>query len=207
MGLLENKFLDTLKDEMRIVRFQRYTNFHVHLVLYMCTDALTSIEITLLKQISKYAVVFPVIAKSDIRTIKELGNLNYILTKQLQDADIVPLDFLSQDTVSEYGLETCDNNKNNDDDDDINETDIMDYYFPYTIFCGEDGDSPGENKTKRQFSWGVADAANPKHCEYSILIFQIFQEWRKEIVSWNSELYEAWRAERLSKTTSCNVYR
>ncbi|KAG5513977.1 hypothetical protein PMAC_000599 [Pneumocystis sp. 'macacae'] len=208
---LESKFEETFSEETKVKRPHKNIDTHIHCVFYLIDPmspyfhydtSVDPLDILIIKRLSKYTTVIPVISKVDTCTKYRLENIKYIWRKEMEKNGINFLEFLgdgeshdedSKGSASSYSQEESYNEACN--------------LLPFGCMSPDKVQKQSfcfkmEKVTQlcREYPWGKADPLNKKHCDFSILKEMVFGEWRNEMREFCKQvLYENWRTDRLEK--------
>lgn len=188
---LEQQFDYVLAEETRIKRNPRFEDTRVHVALYFIEPnghGLNELDIELMKRISRYTNVLPIISKADCMTQDELLRFKQNLLNDFQRYNI---------PIFKFELDP-----NDDDLDAIEENENLAKLQPFAIICSDQRD-PQSGKYIREYPWGKIDNVNnEKISDLLILKNVLFGSHLQEFKDTTQNLlYENYRAEKLSSVT------
>lgn len=188
---LEQQFDYVLAEETRIKRNPRFEDTRVHVALYFIEPnghGLNELDIELMKRVSRYTNVLPIICKADSLTQDELVKFKQILLLDFQRFNI---------PIFKFELDP-----NDDDLDAIEENENLAKLQPFAIICSDERD-PQTGKYIRNYPWGKIDNVNnEKISDLLILKNVLFGSHLQEFKDTTQNLlYENYRAEKLSSVT------
>ncbi|CCE66140.1 hypothetical protein TPHA_0O01730 [Tetrapisispora phaffii CBS 4417] len=196
---LEQQFDIVLAEETRIRRNPRFEDTRVHVIVYFIEPTghgLQELDIELMKRLSNYANVLPVIAKGDSFTKEEMKTFKKNILKDIDYFNIPVYQFKVDE--DEDDLET------------IEENQILASLQPFSIICSDVRDSDGNYI--RSYPWGTViidsyknkDKGNNSELEVvkNVLFGSHLQEFKDTT---QNLLYENYRAEKLSSVASPQI--
>lgn len=190
-SFLEQQFDYVLAEETRIRRNPRFEDSRVHVALYFIEPnghGLTELDVELMKRVSRYTNVLPIISKADSMTKEELT----VFKKNI-------LEDINKYNVPIFKFEV---DPDEDDYEAIEENETLSKLQPFAVICSDLKD-PETGLYYRQYSWGqIADVNNSKISDLLILKNVLFGSHLQEFKDTTQNLlYENYRAEKLSSVT------
>lgn len=182
------RFDQYLESENKIQRTTLEDN-RIHACLYFIEPTghcLKPLDIEFCKQVHSKCNLVPIIAKSDILTDEEIVSFKATISSQLQAAGVTFFEPLENFALNDEG-----NGREN----------IFEK-IPFAIVGSTETvtTSDGRNVRGRSYPWGVIEVDNTNHSDFvylkDLLIRQYLEELRERT---NTELYEKYRSEKLTK--------
>ncbi|CAI4057679.1 hypothetical protein N7582_000907 [Saccharomyces uvarum] len=187
---LEQQFDIVLAEETRIKRNPRFEDTRVHVALYFIEPTghgLREIDVELMKRISKYTNVLPIISRADSFTKEEL----------IQFRKGIMLD-LDKYNVPIYKFEV---DPEDDDLESIEENQALASLQPFAIITSDIKNNEG--KYVREYPWGVIPIDDSKISDLKVLKNVLFGSHLQEFKdSTQNLLYENYRSEKLSSVAN-----
>ncbi|CCF58625.1 hypothetical protein KAFR_0F00280 [Kazachstania africana CBS 2517] len=186
---LEQQFDIVLSEETRIKRNPRFEDTRVHIALYFIEPTghgLKELDIELMKKVSRYTNVLPIITKADSFTKEELKQFK---ANVMQDIEAF--------NVPVYKFEV---DPDNDNLEAIEENEALASLQPFAVICSDILDSDG--KYIREYPWGKIKIDDEKVSDLRILKSVLFGSHLQEFKDTTQNLlYENYRSEKLSTVT------
>lgn len=190
---LEQQFDYVLAEETRIRRNPRFEDSRVHIALYFIEPTghgLREFDVELMKRISRYTNVLPIISKADSFTKEELNAFKKNIMEDIE-AFNVPI----------YKFEA---DPEDDDLETIEENQALASLQPFAIVCSDVKDEQGNYL--RAYPWGTVNINENKVSDLRVLKNVLFGSHLQEFKdSTQNLLYENYRAEKLSIVASPNL--
>ncbi|EJS44434.1 shs1p [Saccharomyces arboricola H-6] len=187
---LEQQFDIVLAEETRIKRNPRFEDTRVHVALYFIEPTghgLREVDVELMKSISKYTNVLPIITRADSFTKEELVQFRKNIMFDV-DRYNVPI----------YKFEI---DPEDDDLESIEENQALASLQPFAIITSDIRNS--ENKYVREYPWGVISIDDDKISDLKVLKNVLFGSHLQEFKDTTQNLlYENYRSEKLSSVTN-----
>ncbi|KAG5440618.1 hypothetical protein PCK2_000328 [Pneumocystis canis] len=112
MLFVESKFEDTFSEETKLKRLHKNMDTHIHCVFYLIDPTSSyfhynlsadSLDVSIIRRLSKYTTVIPVISKVDTCTKYRIENIKLEWMKEMEKNDIKFLEFLrdSENSIDE----------------------------------------------------------------------------------------------------------
>ncbi|CAI4057043.1 hypothetical protein SKDZ_04G0200 [Saccharomyces kudriavzevii ZP591] len=186
MSYLEQQFDFVLAEETRIKRNPRFEDTRVHVALYFIEPTghgLREVDVELMKSISKYTNVLPIITRSDSFTKEELIQFrkNIMLDVERYNVPIYKFEIDPED----------------DDLESIEENQALASLQPFAIITSDTRN--GEGKYVREYPWGVISIDDDKVSDLKVLKNVLFGSHLQEFKDTTQHLlYENYRSEKLS---------
>lgn len=183
---LEQQFDIVLAEETRIKRNPRFEDSRVHIALYFIEPTghgLREMDIELMKRVSRYTNVLPIIAKADSFTKDEL----YIFRKNVND------------DIQRYNVPVFKFEVDSEDDDleTIEENQALANLQPFAVICSDIKDQ--KDNYVRSYPWGTVKINDEKVSDLHVLKNVLFGSHLQEFKDTTQNLlYENYRAEKLS---------
>ncbi|KTW31292.1 uncharacterized protein T551_01364 [Pneumocystis jirovecii RU7] len=209
---LESKFEETFLEETKVKRPHKNIDTHIHCVFYLIDPmspyfqydtSVDPLDILIIKRLSKYTTIIPIISKVDTCTKYRVENIKYVWRKEMEKNAMNFLEFLGDgenhdDDSKDISISNCSQEENYDEARNL---------LPFGCMSPDKMQKQSFHfKTKtvaevcREYPWGKADPLNKKHCDFLLLKEMVFGEWRNEMREFCKEvLYENWRTDRLEK--------
>lgn len=191
ISFLEQQFDYVLAEETRIRRNPRFEDSRVHVALYFIEPnghGLSELDVELMKRVSRYTNVLPIISKADSLTREELNNFKKIILEDIQRYNVPVFKFEVDPDEDDY--------------ESIEENETLSRLQPFAIICSDTKD----NKTGhyyREYPWGSIENVNDsKVSDLLILKNVLFGSHLQEFKDTTQNLlYENYRSEKLSSVT------
>ncbi|CAG8602712.1 15124_t:CDS:2 [Acaulospora colombiana] len=188
---IESQFDITLAEETKVKRNPKAQDSQIHACLYFIdntNNGLTDKDVRILKRLTARVNVIPVVAKADLLTTTQLAKLKQAIKNDLKEHSIPVFDFPIDDELVEPEVAEVVANAQS--------------YIPFSLIAPEDADvidpTTGEKIRGRQYTWGIIDCLNPKHCDFVELRNVLLSSHRKLFKDITLEVfYEQYRTERL----------
>lgn len=192
---LEQQFDYVLAEETRIRRNPRFEDSRVHVALYFIEPnghGLTELDVELMKRVSRYTNVLPIISKADSLTKDELNEFKKNILEDIQKYNVPIFKFEVDPDEDDYEA--------------IEENETLSKLQPFAIICSETK-NPESGLYFRQYPWGIIDDVNnSKISDLLILKNVLFGSHLQEFKDTTQNiLYENYRAEKLSSVSSVDV--
>ena len=193
-SFLEQQFDYVLAEETRIRRNPRFEDTRVHVALYFIEPnghGLTELDVELMKRVSRYTNVLPIISKADTLTREELSNFKKNILEDIQRYNVPVFKFEVDPDEDDY--ET------------IEENDTLSRLQPFAIICS-DIKNVDTGYYYREYPWGTIENVNDsKVSDLLILKNVLFGSHLQEFKDTTQNLlYENYRSEKLSSVTLDN---
>ncbi|CAG8645580.1 14561_t:CDS:2 [Cetraspora pellucida] len=190
---IEAQFDQTLAEETKVKRNPKAQDSQIHACLYFIdntNNGLTDKDIRILKRLTARVNVIPIVAKADLLTTTQLANLKKAINRDIKQYQIPVFDF------------PVDEEDGSDPEVVAEAVADIQTQIPFSIIAPEDAElidpSTSEKILGRQYTWGVIDCLNPKHCDFVVLRNVLLSSHRKLFKDITLELfYEQYRTERL----------
>lgn len=186
---LEQQFDVVLAEETRIRRNPRFEDTRVHIALYFIEPTghgLREIDVEMMKKISRYTNVLPIISKADSFTKDELANFRKSINDDIQRFHVPVFTFEAD--------------PNDDDIETIEENQLLSNLQPFAIVCSDLKDDNGNYV--RTYPWGTLSISDSKISDLHILKNVLFGSHLQEFKDTTQNLlYENYRAEKLSSVS------
>lgn len=194
-SFLEQQFDYVLAEETRIRRNPRFEDSRVHVALYFIEPnghGLTELDVELMKRVSRYTNVLPIISKADSLTKEELNNFKRIILEDIQRYNVPVFNFEVDPDEDDY--------------ESIEENETLSRLQPFAIICSDIKDSK-TGHYYREYPWGTIENVNDsKVSDLLILKNVLFGSHLQEFKDTTQNLlYENYRSEKLSSVTSGNT--
>lgn len=190
---LEQQFDLVLAEETRIKRNPRFEDTRVHVALYFIEPTghgLREIDVEMMKKLSRYTNVLPIISKADSFTKSELHRFKQRI-----------MDDVERFNVPVYKFEV---DEDEDDLETIEENQGLAMLQPFAVVCSDIRNQQG--KYVRSYPWGDLNIDDENVSDLRILKNVLFgshlQEFKDTIQNF---LYENYRAEKLSSVAEWDV--
>lgn len=194
VSYLEQQFDLVLAEETRIKRNPRFQDTRVHVALYFIEPTghgLRELDVEIMKRLSRYTNVLPIIARADSFTADELTRFK---KKVIEDID--------RFNVPIYKFEV---DENEDDLETIEENKALAKLQPFAIICADQRDSV-TGKYYREYPWGKVDIDNDNISDLKLLKRVLFGSHLQEFKDTTQNLlYENYRAEKLASVPEWDV--
>lgn len=186
ISFLKQQFDYVLSEETRIRRNPRFEDTRVHICLYFIEPTghgLRELDIEVLKKLSKYVNILPIIGKSDSFTVSELAQFKKEILNDIKRSNI---------PIYEFNYD-----EDEDDQEIIEETKNLSKIQPFAVIGSRE---KKDNKYVRSYPWGSVDIEESsdfiklKNC-----IFGSHLQDFKDLTT--NFLYENYRTEKLSSVT------
>ena len=189
-GYLEQQFDIVLAEETRIKRNPRFEDTRVHVALYFIEPVghgLRELDVELMKRISRYTNVLPIIAKADSFTKDELKEIRNNILNDIERYNV---------PVYKFEIDPDD-----DDIEAIEENQALAALQPFAIICSDEKDDNGNYV--RRYPWGTVNVDDDKVSDLRILKNVLFGTHLQEFKDTTQNLlYENYRTEKLSTVTT-----
>lgn len=191
---LEQQFDSVLAEETRIKRNPRFDDTRVHVALYFIEPTghgLREMDVEMMKKLSRYTNVVPIISRADSFTETELIKFK----KQIMDD-------IDRFNVPTYKFEV---DEEEDDLETIEENKALAMLQPFAIICADDRDS-STGKYIRQYPWGNIEVDDENISDLKILKKVLFGSHLQEFKDTTQNLlYENYRAEKLASVPGWDI--
>ena len=180
-----------LAEETRIKRNPRFEDTRVHVALYFIEPVghgLRELEYELMKRISRYTNVLPIIAKADSFTKDELKEVRNNILNDIERYNV---------PVYKFEIDPDD-----DDIEAIEENEPLQLCNPLqSLICSDEKDDKGNYV--RRYPWGTVNVDDDKVSDLRILKNVLFGTHLQEFKDTTQNLlYENYRTEKLSTVTT-----
>ncbi|QLG74238.1 hypothetical protein HG535_0G01220 [Zygotorulaspora mrakii] len=186
---LEQQFDIVLAEETRIRRNPRFEDTRVHVALYFVEPTghgLRELDVQLMKKISRYTNVLPIISRADSFTKEELSIFRKTINEDIQRFHIPVFKFEAD--PDEDDLETIEENQS------------LSNIQPFAVVCSDLKDKNGNYI--RKYTWGDILINDPNISDLNILKNVLFGSHLQEFKDTTQNLlYENYRAEKLSSVS------
>ncbi|EDO17982.1 hypothetical protein Kpol_1054p29 [Vanderwaltozyma polyspora DSM 70294] len=190
---LEQQFDLVLAEETRIKRNPRFEDTRVHIILYFIEPTghgLRELDVELMKRLSRYSNVLPIISKADSFGKEELAQFKKTIMKDVELYN-VPI----------YKFEV---DPEDDDLETIEENQTLASLQPFSIICSDVKDKNGSYV--RSYPWGDINITTDNISDLKVLKNVLFGSHLQEFKDTTQNLlYENYRAEKLSTVTSPHI--
>ena len=190
MSYLEQQFDIVLAEETRIKRNPRFEDTRVHVALYFIEPTghgLREVDVELMKSISKYTNVLPIITRADSFTKEELIQFRKNIMFDVERYN-VPI----------YKFEV---DPEDDDLESMEENQALASLQPFAIITSETRNSEG--RYVREYPWGVISIDDEKISDLKVLKNVLFGSHLQEFKDTTQNLlYENYRSEKLSSVAN-----
>lgn len=190
---IEQQFDLALAEETRIRRNPRFEDTRVHIALYFLEPTghgLRELDVEMIKKLSNYTNVLPIISRADSFTQKELNTFKKNIMNDIEKFN-VPIYKFEVDS-DEDDLETIEENQN------------LSMLQPFSIICSDSKDSNGAYS--RIYPWGRVAIDDDQLSDLSVLKNVLFGSHLQEFKDTTQNvLYENYRAEKLSSVAEWNI--
>lgn len=187
---LEQQFDIVLAEETRIRRNPRFEDTRVHVALYFIEPnghGLNELDIELMKRVSRYTNVLPIISKADTLTKDELKSFRMNILNDIERFNV---------PVYKFEIDPDD-----DDLEAIEENQALAQLQPFAVVCSDIKNNKGNYI--REYPWGTVEIDNDKISDLLLLKNVLFGSHLQEFKDTTQNLlYENYRAEKLSSVTS-----
>ncbi|CAI1886077.1 hypothetical protein SEUBUCD650_0D00300 [Saccharomyces eubayanus] len=187
---LEQQFDIVLAEETRIKRNPRFEDTRVHVALYFIEPTghgLREIDVELMKSISKYTNVLPIISRADSFTKEELIQFRKGIMLDLEKFNV---------PIFKFEVDPED-----DDLESIEENQALASLQPFAIITSDTKNSEG--KYVREYPWGVISIDDSKISDLKVLKNVLFGSHLQEFKDTTQNLlYENYRSEKLSSVAN-----
>ncbi|SCU96443.1 LAME_0F16270g1_1 [Lachancea meyersii CBS 8951] len=192
-AFLEQQFDQVLAEETRIKRNPRFEDTRVHVALYFIPPTghgLREMDVEMMKRLSRFTNVLPIIARADSFTKDELAKFK----KQIMDD-------IERFSVPVYKFEV---DPEEDDFETIEENQALAMLQPFAVMCSDERNDNGQ--FVRKYPWGEVrvddDSFSDLRVLKNVLFGSHFQEFKDTT---HNFLYENYRAEKLSSVSDWDV--
>lgn len=183
MSYLEQQFDIVLAEETRIKRNPRFEDTRVHVALYFIEPTghgLREVDVELMKSISKYTNVLPIITRADSFTKEELTQFRKNIMFDVERYN-VPI----------YKFEV---DPEDDDLESMEENQALASLQPFAIITSDTRDSEG--RYVREYPWGIISIDDDKISDLKVLKNVLFGSHLQEFKDTTQNLlYENYRSE------------
>ena len=183
---LEQQFDIVLAEETRIRRNPRFEDTRVHIALYFIEPTghgLRQVDIELMKRMSRYTNVLPIISKADSFTKEELAQFRKNIMDDIERFHVPVFKF--------------DVDPEDDDLETIEENQALANLQPFAVVCSDLKNERGQYV--RHYPWGTVDINDEKASDLHVLKNVLFGSHLQEFKDTTQNLlYENYRAEKLS---------
>ncbi|CAI7175385.1 CGH_1_collapsed_G0006640.mRNA.1.CDS.1 [Saccharomyces cerevisiae] len=190
MSYLEQQFDIVLAEETRIKRNPRFEDTRVHVALYFIEPTghgLREVDVELMKSISKYTNVLPIITRADSFTKEELTQFRKNIMFDVERYN-VPI----------YKFEV---DPEDDDLESMEENQALASLQPFAIITSDTRDSEG--RYVREYPWGIISIDDDKISDLKVLKNVLFGSHLQEFKDTTQNLlYENYRSEKLSSVAN-----
>lgn len=191
---LEQQFDSVLAEETRIKRNPRFQDTRVHVALYFIEPTghgLRELDVEIMKRLSRYTNVLPIVARADSFTPDELTRFKKRIMEDI-DRFNVPI----------YKFEV---DENEDDLETIEENKALARLQPFAIICADQRDN-ATGKYYREYPWGKIDIDNENISDLKLLKRVLFGSHLQEFKDTTQNLlYENYRAEKLASVPAWDI--
>lgn len=192
---LEQQFDIVLAEETRIRRNPRFEDTRVHIALYFIEPTghrLREVDVELMKQISRYTNVLPIISKADTLTKDELSEFRKNI-----------MDDIQRFHVPVYKFEV---DPDDDDLETIEENQALANLQPFAVVCSDVKNERGDYV--REYPWGTLSINDEQVSDLHVLKNVLFGSHLQEFKDTTQTLlYENYRAEKLSTVSEADIDR
>ncbi|KAM3165070.1 Septin-type G domain-containing protein [Lachancea thermotolerans] len=192
-AFLEQQFDQVLAEETRVKRNPRFEDTRVHVTLYFIPPTghgLREMDVEMIKRLSRYTNVLPIISRADSFTPEELIKFK----RQIMDD-------VERFHVPVYKFEV---DPEEDDIETIEENQALAMMQPFAIMCSDEKNENGEYV--RLYPWGEMrvddDSISDLRVLKNVLFGSHFQEFKDTTQNF---LYENYRAEKLSSVSEWDM--
>ncbi|CEP64625.1 septin SHS1 LALA0_S12e03202g [Lachancea lanzarotensis] len=192
-AFLEQQFDQVLGEETRIKRNPRFEDTRVHVALYFIPPTghgLREMDVEMMKRLSRYTNVLPIISRADSFTKEELAKYK----KQIMDD-------IERFNVPVYKFEV---DPEEDDMETVEENQALAMLQPFAVMCSDERNENGQ--FVRHYPWGEVkvddDSFSDLRILKNVLFGSHFQEFKDTTQNF---LYENYRAEKLSSVSDWDV--
>lgn len=183
---IEQQFDIVLAEETRIRRNPRFEDTRVHIALYFIEPTghgLRQVDIELMKRMSRYTNVLPIISKADSFTKEELAQFRKNIMDDIERFHVPVFKF--------------DVDPEDDDLETIEENQALANLQPFAVVCSDLKNERGQYV--RHYPWGTVDINDEKASDLHVLKNVLFGSHLQEFKDTTQNLlYENYRAEKLS---------
>ncbi|KAI8902706.1 Septin-type guanine nucleotide-binding (G) domain-containing protein [Globomyces pollinis-pini] len=184
-----------LRKELTPQREQRISDTRIHVVVFFIAPtghALTPLDITVMKKISKFANIVPVIAKSDSLTVEEKDAFKRRIKQEIEFHQIKTYPFV--DTSEEYTVPGSDQDRANK-----QIFQALKAMIPFAIVGSErnivvDGKAVRARRTRS----GIVNVEDENHCEFTHLRDFLTRTHLQDLIDTTATIhYENFRTRQL----------
>ncbi|KAL2915834.1 hypothetical protein HK105_204535 [Polyrhizophydium stewartii] len=208
---IESQFEATLAEESKVRRNPRSPDFMTHACVYMlnpdviiAAGGLSLVDRLVLAKLCTRVNVVPVLAKSDLLTVRQLRSVRALVAANLHDHAIPVYSFPDDDADADADDE-------GDEEPPVNLAALVPFRLVNSEVTDDDPDAlpftglvvNGKKILGREYTWGVVDVENPDHCDFIELKNALFGSHLDDLKhKTRAALYEQWRTERLIDSQS-----
>ncbi|AGO10297.1 AaceriABL159Wp [[Ashbya] aceris (nom. inval.)] len=186
VAYLEQQFDLVLAEETRIKRNPRFEDGRIHAALYFVEPTghgLRELDIEMMKRLSRYTNVLPIIARADSFTEDELSSFKAAVMRDIENYN-VPV----------YKFEV---DEDEDDPETLQEVNDLASIQPFAVVCSDTKGKDG--RYVRAYPWGDLFIDDETISDLRVLKSVLFGSYLQEFKdTTHNLLYENYRAEKLS---------
>ncbi|XP_043983622.1 septin-8-A-like isoform X1 [Gambusia affinis] len=180
LDYIEAQFEKYLEEELKIKRsLSNYDDTRIHICLYFIAPTghtLKTLDLVMMKKLDSKVNIIPIIAKADIMSKTELGNLKMKIMTELQSYGVQIYQFPNED--EEVG--------------EINSS--LNAHLPFAVVGSMEDVKIGNRMVKaRSYPWGAVQVENEEHCDFvhlrEMLLRVNMDDLREQTHSRHYELY------------------
>lgn len=194
---LKQQFDTVLAEETKIRRNPRFEDTRVHIALYFIENTghgLRELDVELMKTLTKYTNVLPIISKADSFSAEELKEFKQQVRNDIERYNIPVYRFdldLTDPSAQDFDL----------DQQTIEENEFLAALQPFATICSDQKDEQG--RFKREYPWGSILIDDDNISDLKVLKNVLFGSHLQEFKDTTQNvLYENYRADKLSTVTN-----
>lgn len=196
INYLKQQFDLVLAEETKFKRNPKFKDTRVHVCLYFIVPTghgLRELDVEIIKKLSKYVNIIPIIGRADSFTKDELALFKANILQDIEKFNVPTFKF----TYDEE--ENVEEELDEDEERFVSENRYLESIQPFAVISAEDEfEIDGKLIRGRQYPWGYIDITNPEHSDFNLLKDVLLNTHLQDLKDLTHDyLYENYRTEKL----------
>lgn len=213
INYLKQQFDLVLAEETKFRRNPKFKDTRVHVCLYFIAPTghgLRELDVEIIKKLSKYVNIIPVIGRADSFTKQELQDFKANILHDIEKFNVPVFQFTYDDDDDDEAAEDDENGDgaeigrggrqyDSDEERATAENKYLQSIQPFAIISSEDEfQVDGKLIRGREYPWGFIDISNPEHSDFQLLKTVLLNTHLQDLKDLTHDyLYENYRTEKL----------
>ncbi|GMM38355.1 septin [Saccharomycopsis crataegensis] len=206
INYLKQQFDIVLAEETKFKRNPKFKDTRVHACLYFITPTghgLRELDVEIIKKLSKYVNIIPVIGRADSFTKEELADFKRNILYDIEKFNVPVFQFTYDDDEEAIPEE---DEMSDEEENILSENKYLQSIQPFAIISSEDEiEIDGKSIKGRQYPWGFIDIHNPEYSDFKLLKNVLLSTHLQDLKDLTHDyLYENYRTEKLRAVNGIN---